>query len=138
MSEPILTIRSEKDAVELVLTETDVSMKLSESVLKEAQSEMNQDLQNDPDVAKGGLAERFGHFIAHAVDKLLHQSIEYPLADIQSVEYRDGGLVFTYRKKHALSFETVNVESKPALKSFSAADAQAFVEKFDQVKSQQS
>ena len=137
MSEPILTIKSEQDAVELVLTDTDVSMKLSESVLKEAQSEMKQDLDDDPDVKKGGLAERFGHFIAHAVDTLLHQTIEYPIADIQSVEYRDGGLVFTYHKKHGLSFETVKVDSTPALKAFSEADARAFVEKFDQVKARQ-
>src|SRR5215472_8585403 len=124
MSEPILTIKSAQDAVELVLTDTDVSMKLSESVLKEAQTEMQQDLQNDPDVKKGGLAERFGHFIAHAVDTLLHQTIGYPIADIQSVEYRDGGLVFTYNKKHGLSFESVKVDDKTALKSFSAADSQ--------------
>jgi hypothetical protein len=134
MGEPILTIKSEQNAVELVLTDTEVSMKLSESVLKEAQSEMKQDLQNDSDVQKGGLAGRFGHFIAHAVDTLLHQTIEYPIADIESVEYRDGGLVFTYRHKHTLSFETVRVDDKSALKSFSESDARAFVEKFNQIK----
>ncbi|MGO8946573.1 MAG: hypothetical protein ACLQUY_02690 [Ktedonobacterales bacterium] len=134
MSEPILTIKSAQDAVELALTDASVTMKLSESVLNEAQSEMQRDLQRDSDVQKGGLAGRFSQFVAHAVDSLLHQTIEYDIADIKSVEYQDGGLVFSYNKKHAFSFETVSVENKPALKSFAEADARAFVQQFAQVK----
>ena len=137
MSEPILTINSAQDAVELALTDATVTMKLSESVLNEAQSEMQKDLQHDPDVKKGGLAERFSQFVTHEVDTLLHQTIEYAIADINSVEYQDCGLVFSYNKKHTLSFEKVNIGNKPALKSFAEADAQAFVQKFAEVKQRQ-
>jgi hypothetical protein len=138
MAEPVLTITSTNDGVELVLTDTSVSMKLSDTILQQAQREMQQDLQNDRDVQKGGLAARFAHFVTTAVDSLLHHTIEYPIRDIDSVAYQDGGLVFTYGKKQVLSFETVNVDGKPALKSFAEADARAFVQRFAEVKVRQS
>ena len=134
MSELPLTITSTNGGVELVLTETSVSMKLSESVLKQAQDEMQHDLQNDPDIKKGGLAARFAQFVTGAVDTLLNHTIEYPLGDIESVRYQDGGLVFAYHKKHMLSFEKVSMDGKPALKSFSPEDSQAFVERFSILK----
>jgi hypothetical protein len=138
MSELPFTITSTNGGVELVLTDTSVSMKLSESLLHEARDEMRQDLQHDPDIQKGGLAARFAHFVTGAVESLLSHTIEYPLGDIESVHYQDGGLVFAYRKKQMLSFETVNMDGKPALKSFSPEDAQAFVERFSALKQQHS
>ncbi len=66
---------------------------------------MRQDVQNDPDVQKGGLAARFANFVTQKVENLLHHTIEYPIGDIESVAYQDGGLVFTYHKKKMLSFE---------------------------------
>ena len=137
MAEPLLTITSINDGVELMLTDTAVSMKLSDTILQQAQREMQQDLQNDRDVQKGSLAARFAHFVTTAVDGLLHHTIEYSIHDIASVAYQDGGLVFTYGKKHALSFETVNIDGKPALKSFAEADARAFAQRFADVKARQ-
>jgi hypothetical protein len=138
MAEPLLTITSINDGVELMLTDTAVSMKLSDTILQQAQREMQQDLQNDRDVQKGSLAARFARVVTTAVDGLLHHTIEYSIHDIASVAYQDGGLVFTYGKKHALSFETVNIDGKPALKSFAEADARAFAQRFADVKARQS
>jgi hypothetical protein len=138
MAETLLTITSTNDGVELVLTDTSVSMKLSDTILQQAQREMQQDLQNDRDVQKGGLAARFAHFVTSAVEGLLHHTIEYSIRDIASVVYQDDGLVFTYDKKHALSFETVSLDGKSALKSFAEADARAFVQRFAEVKERQS
>ena len=136
MSELPLTITSTNGGVELVLSDTSVTMKLSESVLQQARDEMHQDLQNDPDVQKGGLAARFAGFITGAVESILTHTIDYPLGDIESVRYQDGALVFTYHKKHRLGFESVSMDGKPALKSFSPDDAQAFVERFSALKHQ--
>lgn len=136
MTELPFTITSTEGGVELVLTNSSVSMKLSESILQQARDEMQQDLQNDPDIKKGGLAARFAEFVTGAVESLLNHTIEYPLGDIESVQYQDGGLIFTYHKKHKLSFESVKVDSQPALKSFSPADAQVFVERFSALKQQ--
>ena len=130
----LLTIKSNDNAVELTLSDAAATMKLSEGLLQEVEGEMQRDLQHDADVQKGGLAGRFAQFVTHAVDSMLHKSIEYALADIKSVEYQNGGLVFTYNKKHALSFEMVKIDSKPALQSFAEADARAFAERFAEVK----
>ena len=43
-------------------------------------------------------------------------------------------LVFSYRRKHRLSFEDVPEENRPALSNFSGGDARAFVAAFDQQK----
>lgn len=137
MTEPLLTITSTNDGVELVLTDTSVSMKLSDTILQQAQREMQQNLQNDRDVQKGGLAARFARFVTTAVEGLLHHTIEYSIRDITSVAYQDGGLVFTYSKKQVLSFETVNIGGTPALKSFAEADARAFAQRFAEVKARQ-
>lgn len=134
MAEPLLTITSTDGGVELILTDTSVSMKLSDTILQQVQREMQQNLQNDRDVQKGGLAARFAHFVTTAVEGLLHHTIEYSIRDIASVAYQDGGLVFIYGKKQMLSFETVNVDGKPALKSFAEADSRAFVQRFADVK----
>jgi hypothetical protein len=134
MAEPLLTITSTHGGVEFILTDTSVSMKLSDTILQQVQREMQQDLQNDRDVQKGGLAARFAHFVTSAVEGLLHHTIEYSIRDIASVAYQDGGLVFIYGKKQMLSFETVNVDGKPVLKSFAVADARAFVQRFADVK----
>ena len=99
---------------------------------------MRQDLQNDSDVKKGGLAARIANFVTEKVDNLLHHTIEYPVGNIESVAYQDGGLVFTYNKKQMLSFEQVNIDGKPALKSFSEADARTFAQRFAEVKEHQS
>jgi hypothetical protein len=127
------TIKSDNNAVELTLSDAAVTMKLSESLLQEVQGE----IQRDPDVQKGGLAGRFAQFVTHAVDSMLHKTIEYSLADIKSVEYQDGGLVFAYNKKHTFSFEVVKIGNKAALQSFTEADARAFAERFSQVKAGQ-
>ena len=133
MAEPLLTITSINDGVELVLTDTSVSMKLSDTILLHLALR----LLNDRDVQKGGLAARFAHFVTSAVEGLLHHTIEYSIHDIASVAYQDGGLVFTYRKKHALSFEIVKIDDKPALKSFAEADARTFAQRFADVKARQ-
>ncbi len=137
MAESLLTITSTNDDVELMLTDTSVSMKLSDTILQQAQREMQQDLQNDHDVQKGGLAARFARFVTTAVDGFLHHTIEYSIRDIASVAYEDGGLVFTYSKKQMFSFEAVSMDGTPALKSFAEADARAFVQRFADVKARQ-
>lgn len=134
MAEPLLTITSTDKGVELVLTDTSVTMKLSDAIQQQAQREMQQDMQNDRDVQQGGLAARFARFVTTAVEGLLRHSIEYSLADIDSAAYQDGGLIFTYHKKHAFSFEVVNIDGTPALKSFAEADARAFTQCFAEVK----
>lgn len=134
MSNPILTITSLENAVELILTEDTVRMKLSDAVLKEARDEM----ANDQDIQSPGLAGKFVRAITGAVNKLISSTIEYPLYDIASVEDRAGTLVFTYLRSQRPSFETIKIvengRNVPALASFAPADAARFATEFAALK----
>lgn len=142
MSEPLLTIASQDGAVELQLTREQVRMKLSESVLEEYRSEV----RSDPDVQASGLIGSFVRAVTGAVEKLISSSITYAIADIDSVAYRDGALVFTYRKRHMPTFDVVQISQdgdvngsgarRSALAAFTPADAQEFVQRFTSVKEQ--
>lgn len=136
MSKPVLTmtITSQDDAVSLVLSNQQVSMKLSDKVIEDARREM----RDDPDTKASGWVGGFTRFVTGAVDRLISSSIDYSLDDITSVTVADGRLVFTYAKRHMLTFEDVKISENgstiPALATFALGDAQAFAEAFAQLK----
>ncbi len=136
MSEPMLTITSRENAVQLSLTSEQVRMTLSEAVMREFHDEV----RADPDVKAPGLTGRFARFVTGAVEKLISSSIQYAVADIESVEVRDGALVFTYVKRHRPSFEDITIVmdgvNTPVLAAFAPSDAQAFAERFAALKGQ--
>lgn len=129
MAEPVLEITSAENAVTLTLTNEAISMRLSDHVLAQAHRE----IEEDKDVSAPGWAGNLARFVTGSVEKLLRSSIEYPLSDIESVDLRDGKLVFTYRKMRMLTFDDVNIVVKgkreKALESFSPEDARAFFAK---------
>jgi len=136
MSEPLLAITS-ADAIELVLTDSTVSMRFSEKV----RGEVHAEIAAEPEIQSPGLAGRFARFVTGAVEKFINKTIEYPLADVTSAEYTGGALVFTYTHKQHPSFESINVgqngqngKNVPVLQTFAPEDAQAFVAKFREVK----
>lgn len=136
MTEAVLTITSQEDAVELILTQSSVRMKLSESVLRQYRDEV----AADPDVQSPGLVGRFARAVTGAVGALLSSYIEYPYYEIEALDYRDGALIFTYRKRHRPSFEDITFDLKgkriSALAAFAPADAATFVQRFHALKSQ--
>jgi len=141
---PILTITSQENAVELILTQSAVVMRLSDQIV----NQVHEEIHNDPDVQRlGGVLGRFVRFVTSSAEKMISGSIEYDIDDIKSVAYTNGTLVFTYVKKHRLSFEDVTVgdsdhdsplgkhgKNASVLSLFAPEDAQAFVERFQQVK----
>ncbi len=149
-STPILTITSQEDAVELILTQSAVVMRISDQIL----NQVHEEIHNDPDLQQPtGLIGRFARFIANTAEKMISGSIEYDIDDIKSVAYTDGTLVFTYVKRHRLSFEDLTVggddhdiivgapgakhgKNASVLSLFTPEDAQAFVARFAQVKAQ--
>lgn len=136
MDESLLTITSQEDAVELILTHEQVIMKLSEKIVQEAHDEIHA----DPDVQAPGLAGNILRLITGAAEKMLGTTIAYSLDDIEAVNYRDGALVFTYRKKRRLNFDDISIGKdgafSPALAAFAPTDAQNFVQRFAEVKAQ--
>jgi hypothetical protein len=134
MSEPILTITSQEDAVELLLTQDSVRMKLSEHVLQEFRREV----EADPDAQAPGWVGSFVRAVTGAAGKLLSSYIEYALYDIESLVERDGTLVFTYRKRHRPSFEDISIvlhgKRLTALEAFTPSDAATFAAQFAALK----
>lgn len=126
MTTPLMSITSDENAVTMSLTDHAITMKLSDATLNEIHAEIDA----DRDISAPGWAGNIARFVTGSVEKLLRSSIEYPLADISSLDYRDGALVFTYKKQHIVTFEDVNItvngERKQALSSFRPEDARAF------------
>lgn len=137
MSEPILTITSREDAVELILTQDTVTMKLSEAVLEQFRKEV----ADDPDVQAPGLLGKFVRAVTGFAGKMLNTTIAYPIYDIASVEDRAGTLVFTYLRRQRPSFEDINFmfddkQKVSSLAAFAPADAAAFAARFAALKEQ--
>ncbi len=134
MSEALLTIPSAENAVELTLPQTSVSMRLAQATLDEVRDE----LHAEPDRDAPGLTGRFVRFVTHSVEKLVSKQIEYTLNDISAIEYRDGRLIVTYRKRHLPTFDAVHVtvdgKTMPALAAFTEDDARAFAQRIAEVK----
>jgi len=130
MSDALLTITSREDAVELTLTHTSVSMRLAKATLDEVREELHAEPERDAP----GLTGRFVRFVTDSVEKLVSKQIDYPLDDLSAIEYRDGRLVVTYRKRHLPTFDAVHVtvdgKSLPALAAFREDDARAFAQRF--------
>ena len=147
---PVLTITTQEDAIELVLTQSSVVMRLSDQIV----DQVHEQIHRDPDIQRQqGLIGRFARFVANSAEKMISGSIEYDIDDIESVTYTDGTLVFTYVKKHGLSFEDLTVGDQghditagkhggkhatnaSVLSLFAPEDAQAFVARFQQLKAQ--
>ena len=129
-TQPDLTIETQSGAVGLTLTRTHVMMHATDAL----KQELRKETADDPDVKTPGFAGRFARFVTGSVQKLLEQKISYSLEDIEAVIYDGETLVFSYRRKHRLSFEDVREENRPALSNFSEGDARAFVAAFDQQK----
>src|SRR5579859_3911002 len=127
MTTPIMTITSAENAVSLTLTDQAVTMKLSDNIL----DEVHREIEADKDVAAPGWVGNLARFVTGSVEKMLRANIEYPLADIASVDYQHGAIVFTYHKHRMMTFEEVSIgldgKRQPALASFNPDDAQAFV-----------
>ncbi len=131
-TEPLVSITSENGLFELVLTRAKVSLQITPAL----REKMEQDWQRaKADLQKAGLLTRAVSHVIGGLGKKMLDKIEYPLADIETVKYTDGALVFTYRKRRIRSFEsfTVNQEGQEiaALQTFRPADAREFVRQFN-------
>ena len=137
MSDSLLRIASQPEAVDLMLTPTSVRMQLAGKVLDEVNAELAS-AASETEAKESPLIARFVSFVTRSVGKLVSKTIEVPLADIASVEYTGGALVFHYVKKPLISFEVASVgegqQHAKVLQTFAEADARAFVAKFAEAK----
>lgn len=133
MADSIMTIATTGNEVTLTLTNTAITMRLSEATLAEARKE----IKDDPDVAAPGWVGAFARFVTGSVEKLIQSSIEYPLADITALSDDNGTIICTTRSHRVMTFADVMIgipgKQRQALSAFAPADAQAFVAKAHEV-----
>lgn len=125
-----LTIETEGGAVGLTLTRAHIMMHATDALKQKLRDETATDLGTQ----RPGLAGRFARLVTGSVRGLPEQKISYPLADVEAGIYDGEALVFSYRRKHRLSFEDVREGNRSALSNFSEGDARAFVAAFDKRK----
>jgi len=78
----------------------------------------------------GGFLEEL---LASGVRFALRKAVEFPLANVKSVEYRDGAIVMTNDQNKPV-FTNVKVNGAEVMRDFSAADATRFVSAFRAIK----
>jgi len=128
----VMAIDNESGEVTLVLTASHVFMQLSEEKLEEIREEFRKEREQS---GGSGLAESIKDMVLDKVEYVLSHRIEYAVEDINRVSWVDGELIFDVEKGSFLSFEDVKVDGDMALETFSEADALAFIEAFERVKS---
>jgi len=123
MSGDSAVITTKDGAIKLGLVNDTVFMGLTDSVLTVASN----DMASDTEETKSAVAGAIERFVKKRVNSALHTRLKYPLADIDSAHYSDGGIKFAYRDRRKMAFEDVKQNNRSALYSFSPEDAQNFV-----------
>ena len=116
------------DVASLLLTREVVALQLTDRSLRRIREGDDHDEEND-----GFLAQMISSVVRSTVHTVLRRSIEIPIADLRSVEYRGGRLILTTEDGERV-FEEVEVNDTDVMESFSPRDAQAFVREFRALK----
>lgn len=126
-----LAITTTDDAAALVLTRSVVALQLTDRTLRKVNDEMRRDARDDD--SHGVLASMIAGAVRGTVGNMLRRSIEVPIRELASVDYRDGRLVFVTEDGDRI-FDKAEVNGTELTASFSPADARAFVREFRALK----
>jgi hypothetical protein len=125
-----LAISTTNDAASLILTRDVVAMQLTDRTLRNMHAEMDRDAENDHD---GIFASMVASVVRGTVGNVLRRSLEVPIRDIRTVDYRGGRLLFVTEEGERL-FDKAEINGTDLTASFSPRDAQAFVREFRALK----
>jgi len=126
-----LAITTTDDAAALVLTRSVVALQLTDRTLRKVNDEMRRDARDDDN--DGVLASMIAGAVRGTVGNMLRRSIEVPIRELASVEYRNGRLEFTTEDGERI-FDRAEINGTDLTASFSPADARAFVREFRALK----
>jgi len=122
-------MRTTNDVAWLMLTRDVVALQLTERSLRE----IDRDVDDDDD-GDGGFIGRFvSSVVRSSVRSVLSRSLQIPIDDLRSVDYRDGRLVIVTEDGERV-FDQVEVNDTEVMESFSRRDAEAFVRQFRALK----
>ena len=118
-----IRIASVDSGVDLALIGDTISGGLSQKTLAKVKHD------TDTGAVKGsGLGSEIERMVKGSVQSALGTRIAIPLSAVRDVHYDGRKIVFDWNGKPRTGFSHVNVNNKDALESFSAEDAQRFVD----------
>lgn len=130
LSQTDFAITTTNHMASLMLVDGKVAMQLTDRALRDINRDMEQEAREEDE---GFLARTIANAVRSSVGSMLRRSIEVPVSEIESVEYRRGRLVFTTEDGDEI-FENVEVNDTDLMEAFSPSDAQAFVREFRALK----
>lgn len=131
LSDAHLAITTTDDAAALVLTRSVVALQLTDRTLRKVNDEMSRDARRNEN--DGVLASMIAGAVRGTVGNMLRRSIEVPISELASVDYRNGRLVFVTEDGDHV-FEHAEINDTDLTASFAPADARAFVREFRALK----
>ena len=124
-----LAMTTEDGDASLLITDDVVALQLSDRALKRARTQLREEERDDDNVVAAAIKA----VVVSAVRSLLDHSIECPLRDVRSAEWRDGRLVLTGVDGASL-FDGVDVDGHDVMEGFSERAAREFVREFRHAK----
>ena len=112
----------------LLLTRDVLAMQLTDRSLARIAHDTDEDAED-----RGFIGRMVSNVVRNTVASVLRHSIEIPIADVRSVEYRGGRMVVTTEHGDRI-FEDVEVQDSDVMENFSRRDAEAFVRQFQALK----
>ncbi len=123
-------ITTRDDMASLFLTDRVVAVQLTDRAI----ARIARDHDDGGEGGEGGaFARAISHVVVSGVQKMLRRSLEIPVAEIRSVDYREGRLVFTSVDGETI-LQDVEIDDTDMMAAFRPADARAFVRSFRAVK----
>jgi hypothetical protein len=123
-------ITTTDDVASLLLTGRVVALQLTEHGL----GRIDQEMEEDDDDGDGGFIGRFvASVVKSSVRTVLRRSLQIPIEDVRSVDFRGGRLVITTEDGDRV-FDQVEVNDTEVMESFSRRDAEEFVRQFRALK----
>lgn len=116
-------LRTRNRAVEMLLTDTDVVLQLTDRGL----SDVRADIRRGDGEAKGAGSRILAHVLSAGVGELLNHGIAAPLATLRRARVDGSRLVLETREGHDL-FADVEMNGTRPMQDFSPADARRFAD----------
>lgn len=119
-----IRIVSTDSSVEMSLIGEHIATRLGPKVI----AQMDRDLAKDTsDRHDGALGAMIAGAVKGTVRSALTRDYGFPLSDVRDVRYENGAIVFDWKSKPTMNPETMKVNDRKFLESFSPDDARRFV-----------
>ena len=127
---PVSVIENESGEITLLLSASQVSMRLSEETLEQ----ISEDLDEAREETSGcKFADMLKNTVLDKVENMLNKQLSYPTENIERITWEDGRLVFTM-EDGGEAWDGIWVGDESVLESFSEDDAIEFIQAFEELK----